>query len=92
MFVKQSLKGIQSFKPFTKNYHAISNFRGVFSPKVNSVFYPKTKRYLYLKKIKKAQGIIFHVVKTKQCMSHVSMKNETIHEDEAMQESRFYEK
>ena len=56
-------------------------FSSFFSPKVNSVFYPKTKRYLYLEKNeKKAQEIIFHGVKTKQCMSHVSTKNKVKHE------------
>ena len=30
---------------------------------------------------KKARGIIFRGVKTRQCMSHVSMKNKTKHED-----------
>ena len=46
------------------------------------IIYSKTKSYLYLKKnVKKAQGIIFHGVKTGQCMSHVSTKNKTKHED-----------
>ena len=75
-------------KSFTKNYRTISEFSSIFSPKVNSVFcfvisdfYPKTKRYLYLKKnVKKAQGIIFHGVKTGQCMSHVSTKIKRKHE------------
>ena len=53
----------------------------------------KTKRYLYLIN-EKAQGIIFHGAKTKQCMTQISMKEvqeNNIWRHKKMHDSHFYE-
>ena len=45
------------------------------------LFFSKDQEiFISQKNEKKAQGIIFHEVKTKQCMSHVSTKNKTKYE------------